>query len=198
MVGAPGADVTLDGSTGEFGTPGFIKIDVDGGELDVLRGAEEILREHRPSLIVETHSPRARAAVRTLPGRPRLRATRGEAADRVAGTPPGRQPLARRSGTPSLARAGCLAGELLVERDQRRRLALPRVALRLARCGGPELCLRASSSPSRWSTAASAAGERSAVTAAPAASSSSIPLSAVATMGRPQAAASRATSGNAS
>ena len=57
MVGAPGADVTLDGSTGEFGAPGFIKIDVDGGELEVLRGAEEILREHRPSLIVETHSP---------------------------------------------------------------------------------------------------------------------------------------------
>ena len=56
-VGAPGADVTLDGCTGEFGAPGFIKIDVDGGELDVLRGAEKILTDHRPSLIVETHSP---------------------------------------------------------------------------------------------------------------------------------------------
>ena len=56
-VGARGADVTLDGSTGECGAPGFIKIDVDGGELDVLRGAEGILVDYRPSLIVETHSP---------------------------------------------------------------------------------------------------------------------------------------------
>ena len=56
-VGAAGADVTLDGCAGEFGAPGFIKIDVDGGELDVLRGAKRILTEHRPSLVVETHSP---------------------------------------------------------------------------------------------------------------------------------------------
>jgi hypothetical protein len=56
MVGAPGADITLDDYAVKFGPPGFVKIDVDGGELDVLRGAEKILSDHRPSLIVETHS----------------------------------------------------------------------------------------------------------------------------------------------
>ena len=66
--GRPGADVTLDGSTGEFGAPGFIKIDVDGGELDVLRGAEEDPR--RTPAVADRRDPfaRARAAVRTLPG----------------------------------------------------------------------------------------------------------------------------------
>ncbi len=36
--------------------PGFIKVDVEGSELDVLIGAERILRETRPALVVETHS----------------------------------------------------------------------------------------------------------------------------------------------
>jgi predicted RNA methylase len=35
--------------------PGFLKVDVDGGELDVLRSAGDTLREV-PGLIVETHS----------------------------------------------------------------------------------------------------------------------------------------------
>jgi hypothetical protein len=56
IVGRPGADVTLDDYANEFGTPSFVKIDVDGGELDVLRGAERLLLKNRPSLIVETHS----------------------------------------------------------------------------------------------------------------------------------------------
>ena len=36
--------------------PDLIKIDVDGGEFDVLCGARQILRDRRPALIVETHS----------------------------------------------------------------------------------------------------------------------------------------------
>jgi SAM-dependent methyltransferase len=36
--------------------PDFVKIDVDGGELDVLRGMSTILSRHKPSLLVETHS----------------------------------------------------------------------------------------------------------------------------------------------
>ena len=31
----------------------FIKLDVDGNELDVLRGAERLMREHRPTLFLE-------------------------------------------------------------------------------------------------------------------------------------------------
>jgi hypothetical protein len=36
--------------------PDFIKIDVEGHELEVLKGADRILRERSPNLIVETHS----------------------------------------------------------------------------------------------------------------------------------------------
>jgi hypothetical protein len=37
--------------------PWLLKIDVDGPELEVLRGAGEFLMQARPHLIVETHSP---------------------------------------------------------------------------------------------------------------------------------------------
>ncbi len=36
--------------------PDFLKIDVDGGEQDVLRGARKVIGEHRPDMIVEVHS----------------------------------------------------------------------------------------------------------------------------------------------
>lgn len=47
---------TLDSLASEFGPPDFIKIDIDGGELDALLGGESLLRSRRPDLVVETHS----------------------------------------------------------------------------------------------------------------------------------------------
>jgi hypothetical protein len=47
---------TLDAARARYGAPDFVKIDIDGGELDALRGAGGTLREDRPHLIVETHS----------------------------------------------------------------------------------------------------------------------------------------------
>jgi len=38
-------------------TIGFVKVDVEGNELDVLRGAEGILRRDRPLLMVEIYKP---------------------------------------------------------------------------------------------------------------------------------------------
>lgn len=35
----------------------FLKVDVEGAEAEVLRGAERLLREHRPWLLIEVHSP---------------------------------------------------------------------------------------------------------------------------------------------
>ncbi len=51
--------VTLDCLVFERGLkpPDFIKIDIDGPEYEVLRGGTRVLRECRPRLVVETHSP---------------------------------------------------------------------------------------------------------------------------------------------
>ena len=53
-------DALLSGS--EFERVDFIKIDIEGGELACLRGAESLLRQHRPVLIVEVQSVSARRA----------------------------------------------------------------------------------------------------------------------------------------
>lgn len=47
--------VTLDSATRTTFTPDFIKIDVEGAEDAVLRGASRILSERKPAMIVEVH-----------------------------------------------------------------------------------------------------------------------------------------------
>jgi hypothetical protein len=55
-TGGDGA-LALDDVAGEEAfVPGFIKLDIDGGEVEALQGASRILRENRPHLIIETHS----------------------------------------------------------------------------------------------------------------------------------------------
>jgi hypothetical protein len=49
---------TLDSISADLGAPDFIKIDVDGWELDVLAGGARTLSEKRPHLVVETHTKR--------------------------------------------------------------------------------------------------------------------------------------------
>ncbi len=44
---------TLDAEVGNYGRPDLIKLDVEGGEYDVLSGGSLVLREHRPILISE-------------------------------------------------------------------------------------------------------------------------------------------------
>ena len=44
-------------AAGEIPPPDVMKIDVEGAELGVLRGAERVLRAHRPRLLVELHTP---------------------------------------------------------------------------------------------------------------------------------------------
>lgn len=52
---------TLDDLTAELGfQPDVVKVDVEGYELAVLRGAERILREDRPVLFLEVHPHRLR------------------------------------------------------------------------------------------------------------------------------------------
>jgi FkbM family methyltransferase len=59
--------VTLDRLAEKWGAPAVVKVDVEGGELDVLAGGSRVLREHRPVLIVEAHgAENEKAAVHML------------------------------------------------------------------------------------------------------------------------------------
>jgi FkbM family methyltransferase len=47
---------TLDNQVAGLSAPDFIKIDVEGAELEVLRGMERVMSEHRPALFIEIHT----------------------------------------------------------------------------------------------------------------------------------------------
>ncbi|MDQ3630423.1 MAG: FkbM family methyltransferase [Actinomycetota bacterium] len=53
-------------SAGEVGRPDLIKVDVEGHEFDVLRGARETIREASPTIVFELNERAARAAGWTL------------------------------------------------------------------------------------------------------------------------------------
>jgi FkbM family methyltransferase len=44
---------------GEIPPPDFIKVDVEGAEYEVLRGAKHLLERHRPTLFLDTHQREA-------------------------------------------------------------------------------------------------------------------------------------------
>jgi FkbM family methyltransferase len=48
--------LTLDTLAGQYGNPDFVKIDTEGSEVLVLRGASRVLAEARPVLLTEFHS----------------------------------------------------------------------------------------------------------------------------------------------
>lgn len=61
------AMTTLDRAAVRFGAPDLVKIDVEGAEMDVLRGGTRLLEEMRPMVVLEAHaSSLARDAVGTL------------------------------------------------------------------------------------------------------------------------------------
>jgi FkbM family methyltransferase len=51
--------LTIDGLALKNGRLDFVKLDVEGAELDVLQGAETALAKFRPKLVVELHPPMA-------------------------------------------------------------------------------------------------------------------------------------------
>ena len=63
LVGTRVGVTTLDDEVRELGlVPTFVKIDVEGAELDVLKGAARVLAQHRPRLLLSLH-PRRLAEV---------------------------------------------------------------------------------------------------------------------------------------
>ena len=51
-----------DAAYGEHGfVPDFIKMDIEGGELDALHGARRLLEDRRPNIVVEVQSPQLEA-----------------------------------------------------------------------------------------------------------------------------------------
>jgi hypothetical protein len=50
-----GHSVSIDGLAVRFGTPDLLKIDIEGGEVEALRGASKTLTERRPAILLEVH-----------------------------------------------------------------------------------------------------------------------------------------------
>ena len=57
------AGVSLDDYTRRFPPPDFIKCDVEGAEVEVMRGARQLLRTKRPIVLCEIHSEENRQAL---------------------------------------------------------------------------------------------------------------------------------------
>lgn len=56
--------ISLDDFVRDAPPPQGIKCDVEGAEIEVLRGAETVLRQHRPWILCEIHAPENGPAVR--------------------------------------------------------------------------------------------------------------------------------------
>lgn len=47
--------ITLASCFGIYGVPDFIKMDIEGAEIEVLQSSITLLREHHPTIVVDTH-----------------------------------------------------------------------------------------------------------------------------------------------
>jgi hypothetical protein len=54
--GGAGNVITIDDYTKNNEPPDVIKIDTEGAELDIIKGAKKTLREYSPSLLIEVHT----------------------------------------------------------------------------------------------------------------------------------------------
>jgi hypothetical protein len=60
--------VTLDWLASQYQPPAVLKIDVDGGEMRVLRGGSSLIAEHKPIILTEVYERNADEVTRFLHG----------------------------------------------------------------------------------------------------------------------------------
>jgi hypothetical protein len=67
-VSGPGDNcgLTLDEAARKHFVPDFIKMDIEGAEVEALRGAAELLSRRQPGLVIETHGPDKLAECRAI------------------------------------------------------------------------------------------------------------------------------------
>ncbi len=66
LVGAAVSDdmTTLDQLALDYFRPDFIKMDIEGGEVDALKGGRQLIEQHRPHMVIEVHSEALEAECR--------------------------------------------------------------------------------------------------------------------------------------
>ncbi len=57
---------TLDATCRKWGYPDFIKMDIEGGEVDALKGASDLLSKYHPRLLIELHGEQCEQGVKDI------------------------------------------------------------------------------------------------------------------------------------
>lgn len=69
--GEPSIDVklnTLDNAVHEWGPPALVKMDIEGAEVDALRGAPTLLRSGHSTFLIELHNEQCKTGVKAILG----------------------------------------------------------------------------------------------------------------------------------
>ncbi len=68
LVGAKpeGGATSLDRLSSDHFRPDFIKMDIEGGEVDALKGGLGLMEEHRPHMVIEVHGEELEAQCREI------------------------------------------------------------------------------------------------------------------------------------
>lgn len=58
--------MSLDGAAKRFGRPNFVKMDIEGAEIQAMRGARQMLRDVRPIWLIELHGAECQRSVQRV------------------------------------------------------------------------------------------------------------------------------------
>jgi FkbM family methyltransferase len=86
---------TLDDALERYGPPRFVKMDIEGAEIEALHGARRMLSEVRPTWLIELHGPECERAVLRVLGEHGYRLMGIDSNPVVATAPPPKHVLAK-------------------------------------------------------------------------------------------------------